>query len=55
MVSVSFLIFQGRRNDSDTGEACLTSTEGACVKGESTRGGWGGGGGGGGEPPPRKF
>ena len=47
---------QGRRNDFDIGEVCLTSAEGASVKGESTRGvppfvkgagGW--------VPPPRKF
>ena len=44
---------QGRRDDFDIGEACLTSAEGASVKGESTRGVsplslWGGGVGGGG-------
>ena len=30
---------QGRRNDSDIGEACLMSAEGASVKRDSTRGG----------------
>ena len=51
------MIIQGRQNDFDIGEACLTSAEGASVEGESTRGGapslWGVEGGGGGLP--RKF
>ena len=44
---------QGRRNDFDIGEACLTSAEGASVMEESTREGapsrWGEGG------SPRNF
>ena len=32
------LLLQGRRNDFDIGEACLTNAKGASVKGESTRG-----------------
>ena len=38
MFQVNPLLGQGRRNDFDIGEACLTSAEGASVKGESTRG-----------------
>ena len=42
---LDILQIQGRRNNSDIGEACLTNAKGASVKGESTPlvGGWSGG------------